>query len=467
MHNGDSSDDQGWHCPPATGGSVCSRGGRKHYRRQRSCNKSSKDSGCKSSNTLNDGRASASENVDGARNGISQGIPQVNGFATNGFASLPEQGNLYIITSPAEVKWNSVNGLNGVNGVSSNGNLYSPSCISESSLDGGAQCATMSANSALPSPAQQALLATPIYNFELPNDLVGLLIGRRGAHVQYLEEMTGASISVYDHASFTKSRLCAIQGTRDAINSCLRLIRKRFPVRTFPHLKLHPVFLPGMLPLLTVPVTIRAAEWQELDLVEGMAIETLVCFAYSPGHFFVHQPTHPSYMHLNQFQAMMSFLYECDGDAMPNLNPIVENTQCAAYCENGWYRAIVCEAKEENGSVSTALVRLLDCGGYFELPVSALKQLRVECTGFPIQANEIILQGVEPADGTDEWSAEAKGYFERLTESTIILTRVSETLPSGAKLSDVYLTNPEHHSLAALLVDNGFAKFVSSQATTA
>ncbi|CDW57369.1 a kinase anchor protein [Trichuris trichiura] len=467
MHNGDSSDDQGWHCPPATGASVCSRGGRKHYRRQRSCNQSGKNSEYKSSNTLKDGHATASGKVNGTVNGINQGI-QVNGFATNGFASLPEQGSLYIITSPAGVEWSSVNGLNGINGVSSNGNLYSPSCISESSLDGSVQCATMSANSALASPVQQALLATPIYNFELPNDLVGLLIGRHGAHVQYLEEITGASISVYNHASFPKSRLCAIEGSRNAINACLRMIRKRFPVRTFPHLKLHPVFLPEMLsPFLTVPVTIRAAEWQELDLVDGMAIETLVCFAYSPGHFFVHQPTHPSYMHLNQFQAMMSYIYERDGGAMPNLNPIVENTQCAAYCENGWYRAIVCELKQENGNISTALVKLLDCGGYFELPVSALKQLRVECTGFPIQANEIILQGVEPANDTDEWSAEAKSYFERLTESTIILTRVSETLPSGAKLSDVYLTNPERHSLAALLVDNGFAKFVPAQGSNA
>uniref|UniRef100_A0A5S6QNK5 KH domain-containing protein n=1 Tax=Trichuris muris TaxID=70415 RepID=A0A5S6QNK5_TRIMR len=450
------------------GGSTCSRGGRKNYRRERSDNRVRMGNGNNSSTTLTNGCASGSEDATevyngvAVQNGIDRGIAQMNGFVGNDVAPLPSQSNLYIITAPAAIEWNPINGVNGMNGVSPNGTVYSPSCVSESSLEGSGQWATMGATSALASPAPHGLPILPIYNFEVPNDLVGLLIGRNGAHVQYLQNRSGASVSVYSHWFSSKSRLCAIEGSRDAINSCLRLIRRRFPVRFFPQLKLNPVFLPGMLSsIIAVPLAIRTAELQELDLVEGMLIETSVCFTYSPAHFFVHQPTHPSYMHLSQFQAMINFLYERDKDIVPNLNPVTANSQCVAFCENGWYRATVYEVKEEDGKSATALVKLLDCGGYFNVPVSALKQMRVECTGFPIQSNEIILFGVEPADGTGEWSREAKEYFERQTELTIILTRVKEALPSGAKLSDVFLANQELRSLASLLVEHGFAKFTA------
>ncbi|VDN07143.1 unnamed protein product [Thelazia callipaeda] len=69
----------------------------------------------------------------------------------------------------------------------------------------------------------------PVYEFEIPNTLVGLIIGIKGKTIKVLMET---------------HQICAVEGARENINRCLRMVRRRFPVARFPELNLRPVLPP-------------------------------------------------------------------------------------------------------------------------------------------------------------------------------------------------------------------------------
>uniref|UniRef100_A0A183EVF3 KH domain-containing protein n=1 Tax=Gongylonema pulchrum TaxID=637853 RepID=A0A183EVF3_9BILA len=70
----------------------------------------------------------------------------------------------------------------------------------------------------------------PVYEFEIPNTLVGLIIG-----------IKGKTIKIPTH------QICTVRGPRENINRCLRMMRHRFPTNRFPELNLRPV-LPSPFP---------------------------------------------------------------------------------------------------------------------------------------------------------------------------------------------------------------------------
>lgn len=72
-----------------------------------------------------------------------------------------------------------------------------------------------------------------------------------------------------------------------------------------------------------------------------------------------------------------------------------EGSICAAPTENNWYRAQVISASEEAG---TAVVKLVDFGGYLTLDADQLKQIRSDFMTLPFQATEALLAFVKPAN---------------------------------------------------------------------
>lgn len=115
----------------------------------------------------------------------------------------------------------------------------------------------------------------PMYEFEIPQELVGKLIGIRGTTVKNLMHETGTHIVVRTHFAKHTHKICAIEGfhfyfifavfiflfsiwcrfkgSRENINKCLRLIRRRFPPSEFPLLKLTPLLVPVNRPVPSYP----------------------------------------------------------------------------------------------------------------------------------------------------------------------------------------------------------------------
>ena len=67
------------------------------------------------------------------------------------------------------------------------------------------------------SPAHAAHLAPLperlfVYEFEIPQTLCGLLIGRFGAYVHHIKAKTGASLLIKRHMTNKRLKVCAIEG---------------------------------------------------------------------------------------------------------------------------------------------------------------------------------------------------------------------------------------------------------------
>uniref|UniRef100_F1KXC9 KH domain-containing protein n=1 Tax=Ascaris suum TaxID=6253 RepID=F1KXC9_ASCSU len=249
-----------------------------------------------------------------------------------------------------------------------------------------------------------------IYEFEVPNTLVGLLIGVRGKTIKELSVRNEVVISIRPHHISSKMethQIYSVEGGRDNINKCMRMLRRRFPADRFPDLNLQPV-LPPPIPL---PAHYDAKPTQ-LMLPEGVRCEVVVCSIVDAGHFFVQQPTHPSFESLHRLNFYMLAVYNT-AIGIPELpRPCGPGLLCAAPANCGWYRAVTISYYEEHDEV---LIRFIDYGGYSRLPRCDLRQIRTDFMSLPFQATECYTAHVEPADGSLCWSDAATNIFGTLT----------------------------------------------------
>lgn len=112
----------------------------------------------------------------------------------------------------------------------------------------------------------------------------------------------------------------------------------------------------------------------------------------APNHFFLQQPTHPTFPNLHVLTNYMNICYSnTDTPLLPN--PIVENTICAAQSEGDWYRAMVLSTDAET---TTSHVIFLDYGGYNYIENSNIRQIRGDFLLLPFQAAECILANIRP-----------------------------------------------------------------------
>lgn len=91
-----------------------------------------------------------------------------------------------------------------------------------------------------------------VYEFVIPQTLVGRLIGRHGNFVTEIKEKTHAHILIKKHPSSNKQKVCAVEGTQLEIENALQMIRAKFPLKHYPEVTLEQVsFLPA---ISTVPL---------------------------------------------------------------------------------------------------------------------------------------------------------------------------------------------------------------------
>lgn len=299
-----------------------------------------------------------------------------------------------------------------------------------------------------------------VYEFEIPQTIVGLIIGREGTTIKQFTERSGAQMIIRRHYAGDHAKICTVEGQREQINNCLRLIRRKFPPSRFPELKLTPVMPPPII----YPVTPVFDSVVKLSLPESVKCEVVVSSLVDTGHFFLQQPTHPSFTSLARLDQYMLAVYS-QPVGIPCLpRPIEEGVVCAAPVIDGWFRAQTTQTYDETDEV---LVKFVDYGGYLKLPANDLRQIRSDFMILPFQAVECTLARVKPVND-DAWTPESVSFFESCIYGKIVEALVVGLGPGNTAAVELFYTtmtndgtDGEQKTVAIndTLVEYGFAKY--------
>lgn len=313
------------------------------------------------------------------------------------------------------------------------------------------------------SPADDLIETPLIYEFEIPQSIVGLVIGRQGITIKQFTDRSGAQMIIRRHYAGDNFKICTVEGHREQINNCLRLIRRKFPPSRFPELKLTPIMPPPII----CPMSPIIESVARLNLPDAIKCEVVVSSLMEPGHFFVQQPTHPSFMALSRLDQYMLAVYN-QHNGVPNLpRPIEEGVICAAPVMDGWFRAQTIEVYDETDEV---LVKFVDYGGYLRIAASELRQIRSDFMSLPFQAIECTLAHVKPIHKDDGWSPESLSFFERTVYGKMVDAVVVGRNPDDSLCVELHYNSADEETMEAsavksttinqALVDNGFAKWM-------
>uniref|UniRef100_A0A7E4W2V6 Tudor domain-containing protein n=1 Tax=Panagrellus redivivus TaxID=6233 RepID=A0A7E4W2V6_PANRE len=300
--------------------------------------------------------------------------------------------------------------------------------------------------------------ALPMYEFEVPNTLVGLIIGIHGKTIRELCNRADVRILIRPHHDASKlasHQICSIEGKRDDINKCLHMMRHRFPPHRFPDLNLKPVFPPP-----AQPPMFPSQDMMQLSLPAGAPCEVYISAPVDAGHFFVQLPTHPTFPSLTTLDEIMNSIYNrsigLPEYARPPKNAV--NVMCAAPASNGWYRAVTLCYDEKQDEM---LVKFVDYGGFARMPRADLRfLLRQDLLSLPFQSIEAYLADVEPVDGV-AWSDEANAYFASIcTQKIVSCELVGHSRYDGLPFVRLSTKNRKNETVRVdkLLLKKGFAK---------
>lgn len=115
------------------------------------------------------------------------------------------------------------------------------------------------------------------------------------------------------------------------------------------------------------------------------------------GHFFLQQPTHPTYPALSHLDNAMSMSY---ADVTPPVTEPLVGMIVAVPVNHelfkGWFRAMIVGV---NGEIGCCDVKFVDYGGYSRVPTTSMRQMRADFMPLPFQASECLLSDVLPVGG--------------------------------------------------------------------
>lgn len=291
-----------------------------------------------------------------------------------------------------------------------------------------------------------------IYEFELPQELCGRLIGKQGKYVKYIKERSNSNVLIKRHPFNPQLKLVVVEGTRSDVNNALELIRKKFPPSQFPNVSLAQTHILG------VPAV---PESSQLHLPDGgVSCDVILSSLVNAGHFFLQQPTHPTYPSLSALDTCMMACYsQMETPRLPQ--PVEAGVICAATIMNGWYRAQIVYVYESGEECD---IKFVDYGGFSQVPVASLRQIRSDFMSLPFQASECYLANVLPQNEELSWTPEASAAFEELAQGQILQAVVVSYADDGIPYVELYRVQGITSTfINQELVDLGVAKWVSNQ----
>ncbi|CAG0922295.1 unnamed protein product [Notodromas monacha] len=345
-------------------------------------------------------------------------------------------------------------------GCDQNGATFSDSSseVSSDSGKGGSEIANLN------SLDNAAVQPYTLYEFELSQPLVGLLIGKHGCNVHEIRDKCGASVIVRKHPCNHRMKLITVEGSQQQIDEALVMIRKRFPPKRFPEVKLERVdYLSSHLINLGLqPAPIIVPSTYQLHLPASVMFDAYVSAVVSGGQFFLQQPTHPTYSSLKTLDQLMTVCYSdltCPG--LPR--PLDTGMVCVAPAQGGWFRSQVMSHENDSENVT---IKFLDYGGYAELPVESLRQIRMDFVCYPFQAAECYLANIIPVDpnGSEEWSTESAIALEELCSGNVLQAEALGCTVEGVSVVNIYRVNEDMTllNINEEMVRRGYAKWIET-----
>lgn len=293
-----------------------------------------------------------------------------------------------------------------------------------------------------------------MYDFVIPQELVGRLIGKKGSSINDIKRRSETNIIVRGNPYNESEQICVIEGYIDNINVALKLLREKFPRKKFPELTFERCYLVFPNFALQVP--------QHLKLIENINNDTLVSAIVRPNYLFVQQYTHPTYMKLNELRKSM--IAEYNRPECPRVPfPLQDNSICAGYSVGEWYRVLIINTDTESRK---AYVTFLDYGGYAYIDYDWLRQISMEhYSWIPFQAQACILTGLKPRGG-DVWDSEAIQVVSSIAVGKSTVARIDGITEWDDPLVTIYIQKSESKNFACLneeLVRLGYAEYMTEE----
>ncbi|CAL8137358.1 unnamed protein product [Orchesella dallaii] len=298
-----------------------------------------------------------------------------------------------------------------------------------------------------------------IYEFEIQQAVVGRLIGRYGSYVNKIKITTGANIIVKQHQQSMRLKICAVEGVSSEIDQALLMIRERFPLKRFPQLTLEQV---NMQNSQVAPASnISFIPNNRLSLIEGVVNDVAISSVADLDHIFVQQPTHPTFPALSRLHQSLNGLYEQPKGAPQLVRPFNPGVICITKIgADDWVRAEVVAMHEEKDQVTA---RLVDVGGYVQVPIEGLRQIRVDFVTIPFQSTECRLANIAPANEEEGWSEEAVNFFKIICQGQVLQAHVvGYNNQDGSTFINLYKPNGNstHILINEELVTHNYAKWI-------
>ena len=249
-----------------------------------------------------------------------------------------------------------------------------------------------------------------VYEFNFPRKLCGKLIGKSGVHVDSIRSKTHTQIAVRNDALVEDLQVVCISGKVHDVDKALDIISHRFPAKLYPQISFKPISKPILYRRFDADnneqakVLVASSMFVELpeQVVEATSVVTAaaavttvktpfsvhVTAIVNAAHVFIQLPTQSTFADLQELDKSMLNAYDSiSNEAIANLvEPIEYGTICAAPTSYGWHRAMVTnyqtldeilmQLPDYSEACGLATVKFLDYGGYLNIPVNQLKQLR-------------------------------------------------------------------------------------------
>ncbi|XP_033241106.1 A-kinase anchor protein 1, mitochondrial [Drosophila pseudoobscura] len=266
-------------------------------------------------------------------------------------------------------------------------------------------------------PRSEATRVKVSYEFVFPVSLIGQLYGRKRAFINQIKAKTQANVLLSKNPCTNKLRICVVEGTESEIDAALAMIRQRLPVKRYPNFTMQRIHF--ALPQTIVPLSPQSLSNLQLKLFEGINNDVVVSAVLSGSHLFVNHPLHPSHPALPMLQKQ---LFDSYSEMEAPLLPGIEISAVCVLPVNGiWYRVQIVDLDEDDEE--RCVVKFLDFGGYMNVNLSVLRQIRTDFMVVPFQATECILSNIEPINGT--WSLEANDVLSKLTKGIVLQAQVA------------------------------------------
>jgi len=296
-----------------------------------------------------------------------------------------------------------------------------------------------------------------IYEFEIPQLIVGRLIGRFGAYVNKIKHASGATIFIKRHPSSDRNKICAVEGVAHEIEAAVKMIRQRFPLKGYPNLTMEQINSQELVPTPNISFIPN----NRIHLIEGVINDVSVSCVMDLDHIFLQQPTHPTFPVLARLHEALKALYEQPNGAPQLVRPFNPGVICVTKIgSSDWVRAEVVIIHEEKDLVTAKLV---DVGGYVQVPIDVLRQIRVDFVTIPFQATECRLANIAPVNEKEGWSEEAVNFFRIICQGQVLQAHVvGYCNRDGTTLINLYKPNgnANHILINDQMVMHNYAKWV-------